>query len=368
MSVTIGVNGFGRIGRQLVRAALECPTVTIAAINDPFLDTDAIAYGLKYDTTAGRFSGVVEVKSKGLLAVDGRAIRTFHQSDPSLIPWAELNVSVVVDCSGVFTTAERAAAHMGGGAPRVLIAGASADAPIIIMGCNEDTFKASATQVVSASSCTAVALAPFLQLLHTTYGVTECAFTAIQSATSGHRMVDGAVAGQRDPRAGRGAADNITPMPNLAPRQLQRILPWTTGRVFGTSIRVPTSNVSLLDITVQLENAVSKVALDQLIISQTREGSRLHGVLGYSDEPLVSSDYLLDAHAGVYDSLASMALVPPPTSQDQASGLLSQSATNATNTQQLPARHFKVFLWYNNERGYAKRLLDIASRMAAAGH
>jgi glyceraldehyde 3-phosphate dehydrogenase len=260
-----------------------------------------------------------------------------------------------VESSGVYTTTERAATHLAGGAQRVVITAPSADAPTFIMGCNEDGFKGS-TQVFSAGSCTAAALAPPLKLLNQNFGVTDCSFTTIHGATSQQRMVDHTNA--QDYRMGRSAHDNVVPCATTAVKSVVKALPKLAGRISGMAIRVPTTNVCLLDVTVTTERAVSKIAVDALFRNETipvpvpvEEGAAppapaaRHPVVGFTSDAVVSSDFNRDTHACIYDATASM--------------VLHKNAAVASDDANAPANSFKLLFWYDNEAGYVHQVLSL---------
>lgn len=332
MVVVIGINGFGRVGSQVLRASLSDPNVTVAAINDPFLTADAIAHAIKYDSTAGRFTGAVEVHA-GTIVIDNQVIAISSRSDPSQIPWADFRVDVVVEASGVYTTTERAAAHLAGGASKVVITAPSADAPTIIVGANDEALKPS-MQVISTGSCTAVALAPALRFLSDAYGLVDCSFTVIHAATSGQRVVDGA---SKDWRSGRAALTNIIPSVTGAVKSINKALPGTTNRIIGSSFRVPVQIGCAIDATVRLERPVAKATLDATFQTIPPE-SRYAKVLSFTADELVSSD-VAGCAATILDSRASSAL------NDNV---------------------HKLLLWYDNEAGFAARVLELVKAASAA--
>lgn len=368
MTTNVGVNGFGRVGRQFLRASLASPDVVVVAINDPFLDAESVANAIRYDSAAGRHRGTVEVKAKNLIIVDGRRIAVSGIADPSQIPWCDTNVSYVVESSGVYSTSERAAAHLAGGAQRVIITGPSADAPPIVLGANEDSFKGS-MQVISAGSCTAVALCPPLKMLHAAFGITSCMFTAIHCSSTG-RVTDSTSA--KAPRAAR-STNNVAPVNTTAMKTLVRALPNIASKVTGTAVRVPTANVCLLDMTVTLDSPASKNDVDALFrgeasateasnapspsseASPTRERHAASGagstLIGFTTDPVVSGDFIGDTHACVYDADASIAL--PNTIASVPAPVADPAAAASTH---------KLMFWYDNERGYAQRLVDLIAR------
>jgi glyceraldehyde 3-phosphate dehydrogenase len=389
MTTNIGINGFGRVGRQTFRASLSNPDVRVVAINDPFLDVEGAAHAIRYDSAAGRFKGTVEVKSKNLLIVNGSRIAFTANADPATIPWAENSVSYVIECSGVFTTAERAAAHLAGGAQRVVVATVSADAPPIVLGANEETFRGT-MQVIAAGSCTAVALAPILKAIGAFCGVKDCVFTAIHSA-SGGKTTDGT--NGKDLRSARTAMGTITPTATGAVRTIVRVLPKLTGKVAGTSVRVPTASVSLLDINVTVETPTTKTALIAAIAASQEvpaaDPTPLHAsaepstpnkqqpsgnssgsganvkpkrtsVVAVTYDPVISADFVGDTNAAVIDCTASMGL---PSASSPSNAAI-HPATGAL-PDDVMTTNFKLLAWYDNETGYAQRLVDIVAITSA---
>ena len=366
---TIAINGFGRVGRNVFDLALDNPNISVVAINDPFIDAEYIAYLIKHDSATRRNGKKrsVEVRAGGnsalmgslggtagspmssmssnmgsrhkepqAIMVDDRIIDVFAFSDPSAVPWAETKAQYVIDCSGVFTTVERASSHLAGGASRVIIAAPSADAPTLIMGANEETFKKS-YQIMACGSCTALALAPALKMLQDSVGVKDVVFTAIHAATAQQGVVDGTNA--KDYRLGRAATENIVPCSTGAIKTLNKVIPQLNGKVHATAIRVPVSQGSLLDVTVTLDKPTPKANMDALF-AQASEDPRYGKIIGVTKDPVVSSDMIGDTHSCIYDQSSSQ-----PIGDD--------------NT-----RH-KLLLWYDNERGYAARLIDLVIMTAS---
>jgi glyceraldehyde 3-phosphate dehydrogenase len=326
-AVTIGINGFGRVGRAVLIASLSNPAVRVTAINDPFISAEYAAYLVKHDSSTGGFKGSVEAK-KDAIVVDGCTIAVTQKSDPSSVPWGDSHVTYVIECSGVHTTHDRAGAHLAGGASRVVIAAPSSDAVTLVQGVNADSMKPS-TQVISAGSCTGMAVCPILRFLGERFGVDECTFTAIHAVTPTQKVVDGAQG--KEWRSARSAMTNIIPHSTGAGKTIQKVLPQLANKVLGTSLRVPVQNGCALDITVRLTNGVSKEALDLAIQEASQPGSTFHGLLAFSSEDLVSSDVSTSA-ASIYDAKASVSL---------------SSTTH------------KLLWWYSHELGYAQRLLQL---------
>mmetsp|Transcript_28193 Transcript_28193/g.32620 ORF Transcript_28193/g.32620 Transcript_28193/m.32620 type:complete len:340 (-) Transcript_28193:86-1105(-) len=327
-TITIGINGFGRVGRSILSVALQSPAVRVTAINDPFVNSEYAAYLLKHDPAFSGMKLSVEVR-KDAVIIDGAVINISQKSDCASIPWGDSRVTYVVECSGVHTTHDRAGAHLAGGASRVIITAPSSDAHTIIEGVNTDTFK-SHMQVISAGSCTGLAISPVLRFLHERYGLEECTFTSIHAVTSSQKVVDGLQA--KEWRAARNAKENIVPHSSGAMKTLQKAMPQLAERVMGTALRVPVSNGCALDLTVRLASGVSKEGLDLAISEASLEGSKYHRLLAFTNEELVSADAGMAGGAALYDSKASVSL----------------------NT-----KTHKLLLWYSHELGYAARVLNL---------
>jgi glyceraldehyde 3-phosphate dehydrogenase len=329
--VQIGINGFGRIGRLVFRACLENPDVEVAAVNDPFVELDYMCYMLKYDSVHGRFKGTVEVKDSKLY-VDGKAISVFQIPDPSNIPWGDNGVEYVVESTGVFTTIDRAGAHLKGGAKRVVITAPSADAPMYVMGVNEDTYKPD-IQVLSNASCTTNCLAPLAKVVHDQFGIVEGLMTTVHATTATQKTVD--APSKKDWRGGRGILNNIIPSSTGAAKAVGKVIPALNGKLTGMAFRVPTSDVSVVDLTVRLEKAATKEQIDKCI-KDAAEG-KLKGILAYTNEDLVSSDMIGISESSTYDARASLALND---------------------------KFVKLIAWYDNEYGYSSRVVDLIAYTA----
>ena len=331
MSVKVGINGFGRIGNLTFQAALEKEEVEVVAINDPFIDADYMAYMVKYDTVHGRFNG--EVKSEnGKLIVNGKEIKVYNEMEPKNIPWGENGVDYVLECSGVFTTIEKANAHLEGGAKKVIISAPSKDAPMFVMGVNNTQYDPS-MNIVSNASCTTNCLAPLAKVINDNFGITDGLMTTVHSTTATQKTVDGA--SKKDWRGGRAAAANIIPSSTGAAKAVGKVIPELNGKLTGMAFRVPTIDVSVVDLTVNLE----KPATYEEICAAVKEASEgeLKGILGYTDELLVSSDFIHDSRTSIFDEKAGIAL---------------------TDT------FVKLVAWYDNEWGYSNKLLDLAVYMS----
>ncbi|KAG8767869.1 hypothetical protein FRC20_005598, partial [Serendipita sp. 405] len=244
MTVRVGINGFGRIGRIVFRNAILDPKIDILAVNDPFIDLQYMAYMFKYDSTHGRFKGSVEVKD-GKLVIEGKAVTVFAERDPSVIPWGSVGVDYVVESTGVFTTVEKASAHLKGGAKKVIISAPSADAPMFVCGVNLDKYDTQ-YNVVSNASCTTNCLAPLAKVIHDKFGIVEALMTTVHATTATQKTVDGPSA--KDWRGGRGAASNIIPSSTGAAKAVGKVIPSLNGKLTGMAFRVPTSDVSVVDL------------------------------------------------------------------------------------------------------------------------
>ena len=335
MSVKIGINGFGRIGTLSFQAALAKEEVEVVAINDPFVTADYMAYMTKYDTVHGRFKGTVEEKD-GNLIVNGKEIKVFNEMEPKNIPWGELGVEYVLECSGVFTTVEKASAHLEGGAKKVIISAPSKDAPMFVMGVNNTEYSPEMT-VVSNASCTTNCLAPLAKVINDNFGIKEGLMTTVHATTATQKTVDGA--SKKDWRGGRAAAANIIPSSTGAAKAVGKVIPALNGKLTGMAFRVPTVDVSVVDLTVNLE----KPTTYEEICAAVKKASEneFKGIIEYTDEPVVSSDFIHDAHTSIFDSTAGIML---------------------TDT------FVKLVAWYDNEWGYSNKLVDLACYMSTVDH
>jgi glyceraldehyde 3-phosphate dehydrogenase len=324
--IAIGINGFGRVGRALLKAALLNNRVRITAINDPFVTPEYVAYLIKHDSSGNPTAGNVEYR-KDSVVVDGSVIAVHQKADPSSVPWGDSRVVYVVECSGVYTTSDRAGAHLAGGAARVVITAPSTDAATIVAGANMESFKGS-MQVISAGSCTGMVLAPLLRFVNETYGLEQCSFTCVHSITPSQKVIDGT--NYKEWRAARGALNNIIPHTTGAMKTIAKALPSIGARVVGSALRVPVATGCALDVTLSLTNGVSKEGFDAALRAAA-DSARYSSTLSFSSEELVSSDV---HHTGalVYDSKASSTLSPTT---------------------------HKLLFWFDNEYGYALRLLDL---------
>eukprot|EP01018_Ginkgo_biloba_P009396 Gb_33170 [translate_table: standard] len=328
----IGINGFGRIGRLVMRVALARDDIEVVAVNDPFIDVKYMAYMFKYDSTHGISKGIIKVVDDKTLEIDGHRITVSCKRDPAEIPWGAYGVEYVVESSGVFTTTEKASAHLKGGAKKVVISAPSADAPMFVIGVNEGSYKPDMS-VVSNASCTTNCLAPLAKVVHEEFGIVEGLMTTVHATTATQKTVDGP--SMKDWRGGRGAGQNIIPSSTGAAKAVGKVLPELNGKLTGMSFRVPTPNVSVVDLTCRLEKPASYEDV-KAAIKAASEGS-LKGILGYTDEDVVSNDFLGDRRSSIFDAKAGIGLN---------SGFM------------------KLVSWYDNEWGYSNRVVDLIEHIA----
>ena len=331
MSFKACINGFGRIGSLAFSASLDKDGIDVIAINDPFIDVEYMVYMIKHDSIHGQFNGEAYADN-GDLVVNGQRIKVFNEKDPANIPWGQVGVEYVLECSGVFTTLETANAHLQGGAKKVGISAPSKDAPMFVMGVNNETYSPE-MNIVSNASCTTNCLAPLAKVIHDKFGIKDGLMTTVHSTTATRKTVDGA--SKKDWRGGRAAAANIIPSSTGAAKAVGKVIPELNGKLTGMAFRVPTIDVSVVDLTVNLE----KPATYEEICAAVKEASEgeLKGILGYTDELLVSSDFIHDSRTSIFDEKAGIAL---------------------TDT------FVKLVAWYDNEWGYSNKLLDLAVYMS----
>ena len=331
MSIKIGINGFGRIGRMVFRSAMKQEDVTIVGVND-LLEVDHLAYLLKYDSVHGKYDGTVEVDG-GDLIVDGQRVKITAERNPVDIGWGDLGTDVVAECTGIFTTLEKAQAHIDGGAKKVVISAPSADAPMFVMGVNHSEATADQT-IVSNASCTTNCLAPVAKVLNDHFGIEEGLMTTVHATTATQFTVDGP--SKKDYRGGRSALVNIIPASTGAAKAVTKVIPSLVGKLTGMAFRVPTANVSVVDLTVRLNKSTS---YDEIkAVMQSEANGALAGILGYSDEAVVSQDFIGDARTSIFDAGAGM---------------------------ELNGNFFKIISWYDNECGYSNKLIDLAKHVNA---
>ena len=329
MSFKIWFNGFVRIGNLAFQAALtKGDEVEIVAINDPFITADYMAYMVKYDTVHGKFNGTVEAKNENTLVVNGKEIKVYNEMDPKNIPWGKDGVEYVLECSGVFTTMEKAQAHLDAGAKKVIISAPSKDAPMFVMGVNNDKYDPS-MNIVSNASCTTNCLAPLAKIINDNFGIKDGLMTTVHSTTATQKTVDGA--SKKDWRGGRAAAANIIPSSTGAAKAVGKVIPELNGKLTGMAFRVPTVDVSVVDLTCNLE----KAATYEEICNAVKKASEneFKGVIEYVEDDVVSSDFIHDAHTSIFDSKAGI---------------------------QLTDTFVKLVAWYDNEWGYSNKLVDLA--------
>lgn len=329
--VKIGINGFGRIGRLVFRAAMEHPQVQIVGINDLF-DADYLAYMLKYDSTHGEFKGTINVEGSTLI-VNGKKIRVTAEKDPANLKWNEIGADYVVESTGLFTTIDTAKGHLTAGARKVIISAPSADAPMFVMGVNQDSYKPE-MDVISNASCTTNCLAPIAKVLNDRWGIVEGLMTTCHAVTATQKTVDGP--SKKDWRGGRGAYQNIIPSSTGAAKAVGKVIPSLNGKLTGMAFRVPTANVSVVDLTCKLAKPAKWDEIKQAM-KQASEGS-LKGILGYTEDQVVSSDFNGDKRTSIFDADAGIAL-------------------NDT--------FVKVVSWYDNEWGYSNKVVDLIEYIAA---
>ena len=329
MAIRIGINGFGRIGRLVFRAAINQDDVTIVGIND-LLDVNHLAYLLKYDSVHGNFEGSIKVEQNDLV-VDGKKIKISAERDPLAIGWGSLNTDVVAECTGIFTTLEKAKLHINGGAKKVVVSAPSADAPMFVMGVNHNEVKDDQL-IVSNASCTTNCLAPISKVLNDNFGIKEGLMTTVHATTATQFTVDGP--SKKDYRGGRSSLLNIIPASTGAAKAVTKVIPSLEGKLTGMAFRVPTANVSVVDLTVSLINNTS---YDEIkAVMKKHSETDLKNILGYTDEPVVSQDFIGDTRTSIFDANAGM---------------------------ELNSGFFKVISWYDNECGYSNKLIDLAKHI-----
>jgi len=325
----IGINGFGRIGRLVLRAALE-KGAQVVAVNDPFINADYMVYMFKFDSTHGRFKGEVSAVD-GNLVINGQTITVFQERDPKNIAWAKAGAEYIVESTGVFTTIEKASYHFEGGAKKVIISAPSADAPMFVCGVNLETYNPS-MKVVSNASCTTNCLAPLAKVINDNFEIVEGLMTTVHAATATQKTVDGPSG--KLWRDGRGASQNIIPASTGAAKAVGKVIPELNGKLTGMAFRVPTPDVSVVDLTVRLGKPAPYAEIKK-VVKAAADGP-MKGILGYTEEEVVSSDFTSDTHSSVFDALAGISL------NDQ---------------------FVKLISWYDNEFGYSNRVIDLIKYM-----
>nr|AHL38195.1 GAPDH [Cyanea capillata] len=333
MVVKVGINGFGRIGRLVCRAACEKEGIQVVAVNDPFIDLDYMVYMFKYDSTHNRFKGEVKAEN-GKLVVNGNSIHVYGKRDPSEIPWSESGADYVVESTGIFTTTEKAGVHLKGGAKKVIISAPSADAPMFVMGVNEDKYDAKSMHVVSNASCTTNCLAPLAKIINDNFGIEEGLMSTIHAVTATQKTVDGP--SSKKWRDGRGAHQNIIPASTGAAKAVGKVIPDLNGKLTGMAFRVPVADVSVVDLTVRLKKSATYDEIKNCV-KKASETKALVNYMGYTDDQVVSSDFISSTYSSVFDAGAGIALND---------------------------KFVKLVSWYDNECGYSHRVCDLILHMA----
>jgi len=328
-NMKLGINGFGRIGRIVFRATVKRDNVDVVAIND-LLDVEHLAYLLKYDSVHGRFDGTIEVKD-GHLVVNGKTIRITAERDPKNLKWDEVGTDVVAECTGIFTTLDTADYHIQAGAKKVVISAPSKDAPMFVMGVNDEKLTAD-HKIVSNASCTTNCLAPLAKVVEDNWGLEEGLMTTIHATTATQLTVDGP--SKKDYRGGRSALVNIVPASTGAAKAVGKVFPAVDGKLTGMAFRVPTADVSVVDLTVRTKKETSLEEI-KAAFKKASEGS-MKGVLGYTEEGVVSQDFVSDDRTSIFDADASI---------------------------ELNSKFFKLVSWYDNEFGYSNKLVDLAEKI-----
>jgi len=327
MVVKVGINGFGRIGRIVMRNAIEHGDIEVTAVNDPFIDLEYMVYMFKYDSTHGRFKGSCEVKD-GKLYINDKPVTVFNERDPAEIKWSSAGAEYVIEATGVFTTIDKAGAHLKGGAKKVIISAPSADAPMFVCGVNLEAYK-SEYQVISNASCTTNCLAPLAKVINDNFTIVEGLMTTVHATTATQKTVDGP--SNKDWRGGRGAAANIIPSSTGAAKAVGKVIPELNGKLTGMAFRVPTADVSVVDLTVRIEKGASYDEI-KAVIKKASESKELKGILGYTEDEVVSTDFIGSTESSVFDAKAGISL---------------------------NNNFVKLVSWYDNEWGYSRRVLDL---------
>ena len=332
--IKIGINGFGRIGRLVCRAAQDHENVRVVAINDPFIDLDYMVYMFKYDTVHGKFNGTVEAKD-GKLYINGNPITVFAEKDPANIKGAEAGAEYIAEATGVFTKEEGASKHFEGGAKKVVITAPAKDktTPMFVMGVNNTTYTKD-MKIVSNASCTTNCLAPLASVINDKFGITEGLMTTVHATTATQKTVDGP--SSKDWRGGRGAAFNIIPSSTGAAKAVGVVIPELKGKLTGMAFRVPTADVSVVDLTVNLKTPTTYEEIKK-VMKEASESDRYKGIIGYTEDAVVSSDFIHDSRTSIFDASAGIML---------------------TDT------FVKLVAWYDNEWGYSNKVVDLIEYMA----
>jgi len=332
--VNMGISGFGRIGRLVCRAAMMKEGASVVAVNDPFCDVKYAAYLFKYDSTHGKYPGSVDFdEATSTLIVGSQKIKFYAIRNPSEVPWGEIGADIVCESTGIFTTIEKAGAHLQGGAKKVIISAPSADAPMFVMSVNHKEYKKD-INILSNASCTTNCLAPLAKIVHENWGIVEGLMTTVHATTATQKTVDGPSG--KDWRGGRGAAQNIIPASTGAAKAVGKVLPALNGKLTGMAFRVPTPDVSVVDLTCKLDKETDYETICK-VMKEKAESDEYKGVFGYTEDQVVSTDFQGDSHSSIFDKNAGIMLTPT---------------------------FVKLVSWYDNEWGYSNRLVDLCVYMA----
>ncbi len=329
--VVSAINGFGRIGRLVLRIAVASKDVDVVAINDPFIAPEYAAYMFQYDSTHGRFKGDVKTEGSNLI-INGKTIKVFNERDPENIPWGELGVETVIDSTGIFKDIKGATKHLNAGAKKVVITAPSKDAPMFVVGVNEDKYTPD-LKIISNASCTTNCLAPIAKVINDTFGIEEGLMTTVHSITATQKTVDGP--SHKDWRGGRTASGNIIPSSTGAAKAVGKVIPELNGKLTGLALRVPTVDVSVVDLTAKLAKPTTYDEI-KAAVKAAADGP-LKGVLGYTEDAAVSSDFISSTYSSIFDASAGILLSP---------------------------QFVKLIAWYDNEYGYSARVVDLVSYIA----
>lgn len=335
MGPKVGINGFGRIGRLVLRVALE-KGVEVVSINDPFIDLDYMVYMFKYDSTHGRFKGTITTTDKKLV-INGHHINVHACRDPKDIPWGADGAEYVVESTGCFLTLDKCESHISGGAKKVVISAPSPDAPMFVMGVNEDKYDSAQNKIVSNASCTTNCLAPLAKVIHEKFGIVEALMTTVHAYTATQKTVDGPSA--KDWRGGRHAATNIIPSSTGAAKAVGKVIPALNGKLTGMAFRVPVADVSVVDLTARLERGASYEEI-KAAVREAAQGP-LKGILEYTEDQVVSSDFVSTSFSSIFDAGAGISL---------------------------NNNFVKLVAWYDNEYGYSNRVIDLVKYMYTKDH
>lgn len=336
MGPKIGINGFGRIGRLVLRNALESG-VEVVAINDPFIDPEYMVYMFRYDSTHGQFKGTLKAEDKKLV-VNGKAISVYMEKDPKCIPWGKEGAEYVVESTGIFTTIDKAKVHLEAGAKKVVITAPSSDAPMFVMGVNEETYDSASMNVISNASCTTNCLAPLAKVVHENFTIIEGLMTTVHAYTATQKTVDGP--SNKDWRGGRTAAQNIIPSSTGAAKAVGKVIPSLNGKLTGMAFRVPVPDVSVVDLTCRIEKGATYDEI-KAAIRAASESPKLKGILGYTEDEVVSSDFITSTYSSIFDAKAGISL---------------------------NNNFVKLVSWYDNEYGYSRRVVDLLKYVFGRDH